>query len=144
MIALSSDAAYPPVFVSIGSILGQSAAEQSQRRRSAGTLKGGRMLVVRFKVRCQPGRTGEVAAAMEAVAMASRELPGVVHFDVARDLTDADALIATEVFDDREAMERQEAQPEVARVVELLQSGAASDGPEWTIYEIASSESPAM
>ena len=101
------------------------------------------MLVVRFKVQCQPGRTDEVAAAMAAVAWAWRELPGVVHFDVARDLTDSDALIATEVFEDREAMERQEAQSEVARVMELLQ-GAASAAPEWTIYEVPSSESPAI
>jgi len=102
------------------------------------------MLVVRFKVRCQPGRTGEVAAAMATVARASRSLPGVVHFDVARDLTDDEAVIAVEVFEDRDAMTRQEAQPEVARVVELLQAGAAAAAPEWTIYEIASAESPAL
>jgi quinol monooxygenase YgiN len=102
------------------------------------------MLVVRFKVRCQPEKTDEVAAAMAAVAEASRTLPGVVHFDVARDLTDRDALIATEVFDDREAMERQETQPEVEKVVKLLQGGALIAAPEWTIYDVSSAESPEM
>jgi len=29
-------------------------------------------------------------------------------------------------------------------VVELMQSGALAGQPEWTIYEISSSESPAM
>jgi quinol monooxygenase YgiN len=107
-----------------------------QRRR------GVQVLVVRFKVCCLPEKTDEVAAAMTAVAEASQTLPGVVHFDVARDLRDRNALIATEVFDDRGAMERQEAQPEVAKVVELLQSGALSAAPEWTIYDVASAESP--
>ncbi len=102
------------------------------------------MLVVRFKVRCQPGRADEVAAAMAVVVQAARDVPGVVHFDIGRDLTDGDALIATEVFEDRDAMAREEALPEVARVIELLQSGALTGPPEYTIYEVASSETPAM
>jgi quinol monooxygenase YgiN len=102
------------------------------------------MLLVRFKVRCQPGKTQEMADAMAGVVEAARKLSGVVHFDIGRDITDPDALIATEVFEDRAAMEREEALPEVARVVKLMQSGALAGQPEWTIYEISSSESPAI
>jgi len=102
------------------------------------------VLVVRFKVRCQPGKTEEMAAALTGVVEAARDLPGVVHFDIARDLTDDDVFIATEVFEDRAAMEREEAIPEVAKVVELLQGGAAAGAPEWTIFDVASSESPAL
>jgi quinol monooxygenase YgiN len=102
------------------------------------------MIVVRFKVRCQPGKTDELAAAMKNIVGAARGLPGVVHFDIGRDLTDPDALIATEVFEDRAAMEREEALPEVAKVIELMQAGALAGPPEWTIYEVASSESPTM
>lgn len=102
------------------------------------------MLVVRFRVHCQSERTEEVAAAMVAVAKAARGLPGVIHFDVSRDLTDPDALIATEVFENRAAMECEEALPEVAGVVDLLQAGALKGPPEWTIYDVASSESPSM
>jgi quinol monooxygenase YgiN len=102
------------------------------------------VIVVRFKVQCQSDRTAELAAAMKDVVDAARELPGVIHFDVALDLTDADALIATEVFEDRAAMEREEALPEVAKVVELMQSGALALPPEWTVFDVASSESPAM
>jgi quinol monooxygenase YgiN len=102
------------------------------------------MLVVRFKVRCQSGKTQEVAAAMAGVVEAAHKLPGVIHFDIGRDVTDRDSLIATEVFEDRAAMEREEALPEVAKVVELMQSGALAEPPQWTIYEVASSESPAM
>jgi len=79
------------------------------------------MIVVRFKVQCQPDRTEDVVAAMQGVVGAARSLPGVIHFDIARDLADSNALIATEVFQDSEAMEREESLPEVAKVVELMQ-----------------------
>jgi quinol monooxygenase YgiN len=101
------------------------------------------MIVVRFKVTCRPDKTDEVLAAMKDIVAPSRALPGVVHFDVARDVTEANSLIATEVFEDRAAMERQEAQDEVARVVGLIEGGALVGAPEWTIYEVSSSESPA-
>ena len=71
-------------------------------------------------------------------------ITGVIHFDVAQDTTDPNALIATEVFHDRAAMDRQEAQPEVARVMELVEAGALAGAPEWTIYEVSSAESPEM
>jgi quinol monooxygenase YgiN len=102
------------------------------------------VIVVRFKVQCQPDRTAELAAAMKDVVEPARGLPGVIHFDIGRDLTDDAALIATEVFEDRAAMEREEALPQVAKVVEVMQSGALAGPPEWTIFEVASSESPTM
>jgi quinol monooxygenase YgiN len=102
------------------------------------------MLIVRFKVRCEPDFTERMSDALRGIVGAARNLPGVVHFDVARDVTDANAFIATEVFEDRTAMEREEALPEVAKVIELMQSGALAAPPEWTIYEIASSESPSL
>jgi quinol monooxygenase YgiN len=102
------------------------------------------VIVVRFKVQCQSDKTAEMASAMTDVVNAARELPGVIHFDIGRDLTTADALIATEVFEDRAAMEREEALPEVAKVIELMQSGALAGQPEWTVFDVASSESPAM
>jgi quinol monooxygenase YgiN len=101
------------------------------------------VIVVRFKIRCQPDRTDEVAAAMRDIVNAARGLEGVIHFDIARDLTDDDALIATEVFEDRDAMAREEELPEVAKVVELMGSALAGP-PEWTRYEVASAESPEM
>ena len=102
------------------------------------------MIVVRFKVQCQPGKSDAMALAMADVVAAARRLPGVIHFDIARDLTDPNSLIATEVFEDRAAMGREEALPEVAKVIELLQSGSLAAAPEWTIFDVASSESPQM
>ena len=102
------------------------------------------MIVVRFKVQCQPEKSDAMGAAMADVVPAARILPGVIHLDIARDLTDPNSLIATEVFEDRAAMGREEALPEVAKVIELLQSGSLAAAPEWTIFEVASSESPQM
>jgi quinol monooxygenase YgiN len=101
------------------------------------------VIVVRFKIKCRPEKTGEVAAAMRDIVGAARGLPGVIHFDIARDLTDENALIATEVFEDRDAMAREEKLPEVARVIELM-GDALAGPPEWTRYEVASAESPEM
>ncbi len=102
------------------------------------------LIVARFKVRCVPAKTEEMLQAMRAVVAPSRALPGVIHFDVARDVTDTDSLIATEVFADRVALERQNAQPEVAAVMKLIEAGGRSMAPEWTTYEVASAESPAI
>jgi quinol monooxygenase YgiN len=75
------------------------------------------MIVVRFKVQCRPGMTEEVRAALAEVVAPSRELEGVISFDIARDLADPDTFIATEVFEDRAALDRQESLPEVGRVM---------------------------
>jgi quinol monooxygenase YgiN len=98
------------------------------------------MIVARFKVQCQPDRTDEVAAAIASVEAPSRKLPGVVHFDVARSLTDPNTLIAVEVFEDGAALERQEAQDEVAKVMGLIEGGALAGDPEWTVWEASAAE----
>ena len=102
------------------------------------------MLIVRFKARCLPDKTDEVWEAMTAIIASSRAMRGVINFDVGRDITDPDSFIATEVYDDREAMDRQEAQPEVAKLFDLIGAGALAGPPEWTIYEVASVETPEM
>jgi quinol monooxygenase YgiN len=103
-----------------------------------------RMVVVRFKVQCQPDKTDAMVEAMKEIIGACRPLPGVIHFDIARDLMDPHSLIATEVFEDRAAMKNEESQPEIAKVIELMQAGALTRPPEWTIFDVASSESPTM
>ena len=98
------------------------------------------MIVARFKVQCRPDRTDEVAAAIAAVEAPSRELPGVVHFDVARSLTDSNTLVVIEVFTDRQALERQNAQGEVATVLSLIEAGALTGDLEWTVWETSATE----
>lgn len=100
------------------------------------------MIVVRFKVQCQPDRVEEVVTAMGDVVGPSRKMAGVLHFDVARDVTDLNCLLAVEVFEDRAALDRQEEQPEVATAMRVFESGALVAPPEYSIYEVASVESP--
>ena len=97
------------------------------------------MIVVRFKVQCQPGKTEQVMAAFEEVITPSRALDGVISFDIARDLADPDSFIAIEVFEDRAALERQESLPEVEKTLSVLEESLAAE-PEATIFHVSSSE----
>ncbi len=97
------------------------------------------MIIVRFKVQCQPGKADGVREALAKVVTPSRALPGVVSFDIGRDIEDPDAFIATEVFDDRAALERQESLAEVTAALAVLEESLAAE-PEATIFEVSSSE----
>ncbi len=97
------------------------------------------MIVVRFKIRCQPGKVEHVLAVMEPVVAPSRALEGVISFDIARDITDPDAVVATEVFESREVLDRQEALPEVVTVMELLPTVLA-EPPSATIFHVSHAE----
>jgi len=97
------------------------------------------MIVVRFKVRCQPEKTEQVRAAFEKVIAPSRAVDGVISFDIARDLADPDSFIATEVFEDQAALERQESLPEVAKTLSVLEESLVAE-PEATVFHVSSSE----
>jgi quinol monooxygenase YgiN len=97
------------------------------------------MIVVRFKVHCQPGKAEQVMAAFKDVIPPSRAMGGVLSFDIGRDVVDSDAFIATEVFEDRAALERQELLPEVAKALGVLDESLATE-PEATIFNVSSSE----
>ena len=97
------------------------------------------MIVVRFRVKCKAEKAEELRAAFQSVVAPSRKVEGVLYFDIARDITDPTAFIATEVFVDRAALGRQEALPEVQKVIALLPTVLAGD-PEATIYNVSSSE----
>ena len=97
------------------------------------------MIVVRFKVQCQPEKTEQVMAAFEEVIAPSRALDGVISFDIARDLADPDSFVAIEVFEDRGALELQESLPEVGKTLAVLEESLAAE-PEATIFHVSSSE----
>ena len=97
------------------------------------------MIVVRFVMTCRPDKTDEAIGVLREVVAASRGLDGVVSFDIGRDLVDPNSLIATEVFTDREALDRQESLPEVARAMQLFEDALAAP-PEATIFHVSSSE----
>jgi quinol monooxygenase YgiN len=64
---------------------------------------------------------------------------GVFSFDIGQDITDANAIIATEVFEDREALVRQESLAVVQKTMGLLEDLFAGE-PEATIFHVFSSE----
>ena len=97
------------------------------------------MVVVRFKVRCQPGKSDAVLAAFKNVVSSSRGLDGVISFDIGRDIGDPDAFIATEVFENRDALVRQEALPAVTDALAVLGDSLSAE-PEATIFHVSSSE----
>lgn len=96
------------------------------------------MIVIRFKVQCQPDKTEGALAAFRAVIAPSRAVEGVISFDIARDLADPNSIIAVEVFEDEAARERQEALPEVGAVMSLLPEAIAGP-PEATVFTVSSS-----
>ena len=97
------------------------------------------MIVVRFKVKCKPEKTKQAHVLFEAIVAASRVTKGVVSFDMGQDITDPNLFIATEVFTDQAALERQESLPEVKKTIGLLPELLATQ-PEATIYHVSSSE----
>jgi quinol monooxygenase YgiN len=97
------------------------------------------MIVVRFKVQCQPEKTEQAMAAFQEMIAPSRAVDGVVSFDIGRDVADPDSFVAVEVFEDRAALERQESLPVVAKTVGLLEELLAAE-PEATIFHVSSSE----
>lgn len=98
------------------------------------------MIAIRFRVQSKQEKADELAAAFEAVVAPSRQIEGVISFDIARAVDDPNVFIATEVFEDSAARERQEALPEVATVMNLLPDCLAG-APEATLFHISSTES---
>jgi quinol monooxygenase YgiN len=90
-------------------------------------------------VKCKPEKTEQAKAAFHEVVAPSREVEGVVSFDIGQDITDPDSIIATEVFEDRAALGRQESLPVVQKTIGLLQDFHAAE-PEATIFHVSSSE----
>ena len=97
------------------------------------------MIIVRFKVKCLPEKTDQALAAFREIVAASRPLDGAIHFDMGRDITDPDSVIAIEVFADRAALDRQESLPVVQKTMSLFQDLLAGE-PEETIFHVSSSE----
>jgi len=97
------------------------------------------MIVVRFRVTCKPEMIDRAKAAFAAVVTPSRKVEGVLHFDIAQDIVDPNSLIATEVFLNRAALERQESLSEVKNIINLLPEFLAKE-PEATIYNVSSSQ----
>jgi quinol monooxygenase YgiN len=92
------------------------------------------VIVVRFRFECRPELTEEVSASLEAVVAASRAVEGLVSIDIGRDVTNGNAFIATEVYDDRAALDRQMELPEVVHALALIRDAATER--ESIVYDV--------
>ncbi len=78
-------------------------------------------------------------AVFTAMVAPSRAVVGAISFDIGQDILDPTVFMATEVFEDQAALERQEALPETETTVGLLPALLAAE-PEATIFHVASAE----
>jgi quinol monooxygenase YgiN len=99
------------------------------------------MIILRQKMRAKPERTHDVLAALTAIIPGARATQGVISLDIARDLLDPDSFVATGIYADGAALERQESAPEVHRAMAMF-SEALAIPPDRTIYD--ASRDPAL
>ena len=92
------------------------------------------MVILRQKMRSKHDKSEEVMAALAAIIAPARATKGVMHLDIARDLLDPDSFIATALYENGAALERQESLPQVARVMAMLPESLVAP-PERTIFD---------
>jgi quinol monooxygenase YgiN len=92
------------------------------------------MVILRFKVQSKREKSDELLAVLAEIIPAARATEGVVNFDIARTLDDPDTFIATAVYDDGAALERQESAPEVHRAMAIFPDSLVAQ-PERTIFD---------
>lgn len=92
------------------------------------------MVILRFKIHSKPDKSDEVMAALDDIITPARATEGVINFDIARVLLEPDSFIATAIYEDGAALERQESAPEVHRAMALFAESLAAP-PERTIYD---------
>jgi quinol monooxygenase YgiN len=92
------------------------------------------MVILRQKMRAKPEKKDEVTAALAEIIPGARATEGVINLDIARDLVDPDSFIATGIYEDGAALERQESAPEVHRAMALFSESLVAP-PERTIYD---------
>ena len=92
------------------------------------------MIILRFKVHSKPEKSDELVAVLAEIIPAARATEGVINFDIARTLDDPDSFIATVVYDDGAALERQESAPEVHRAMAIFPDALMAP-PERTIFD---------
>ena len=92
------------------------------------------MVILRFKVQSKPEKSDELLAVLAEIIPAARATEGVINFDIARSLDNPDSFIATVVYDDGTALERQESAPEVHRAMAIFPDALIAP-PERTIFD---------
>jgi quinol monooxygenase YgiN len=94
------------------------------------------MLILRQKMQAKPDKRDELMTALAEIIAPARATEGVISLDIARVLREPDSFIATVVYEDAAALERQESRPEVHKVMAILPESLAAPL-ERTIFDAA-------
>jgi quinol monooxygenase YgiN len=92
------------------------------------------MIILYQAMRAKPEKSDEVMAALAAIIPGARATEGVIKLDIARDLLEPDSFIATGVYEDGAALQRQELAPEVHRAMAMFTDSLAAP-PDRRIYD---------
>ena len=92
------------------------------------------MIILHQEMRAKPEKSDEVMAALAAIIPGARATEGVIKLDIARDLLDPDSVIATGVYEDGAALERQELAAEVHTAIAMFGDSLAAP-PDRRIYD---------
>ena len=84
------------------------------------------MIILRQKMRAKPDKSNQLMSALAEIIAPARATQGVISLDIARVLLEPDSFIATAVYEDGVALERQESRPEVHTVMAMLAESLAS------------------
>jgi quinol monooxygenase YgiN len=94
------------------------------------------MIILRQKMRAKPDKSDEFMAALAEIITPARATEGIISLDIARGLIEPDSFIATVVYEDGAALERQESLPEVHKVMAMLPESLAAPL-ERTIFDVS-------
>lgn len=97
------------------------------------------MFVWRVTAKFQDHTVDEAKGLFARLVKASRQVPGVVSFDIAQDVLDPSTFVSVEVYEDEAAMRRQETLPELVALMAFLE-GRLVSGPAGTIFTAPSCE----
>jgi quinol monooxygenase YgiN len=92
------------------------------------------MIILRQKMQAKPDKSDELMAGLADIIAPARATKGVVSFDIARVLLEPHSFIATAIYEDGGALERQESSPEVHRAMARFRDWLAAP-PERMIYD---------
>jgi quinol monooxygenase YgiN len=84
------------------------------------------MVILRQMMSAKPDKSEELMAALAEIIAPARATESVISLDIASVLLEPDSFIATAVYADDAALERQESRPEVHKVMAMLPEALAA------------------
>ena len=97
------------------------------------------MIIYRVSGKADPHRIEEARSKFADLSSASRNVPGVISFDVAQDVTDPSVFISMEVYEGQGAVAKQGTAGRLRALMGSLDELLA-EGPRGTIFHVSATE----